>query len=321
MADVNTKLLDTIDLTGDEPVITTKIIKQVFINLSDDDDDDDATVDGENDENMVPVQKVRVTNKKCEVCLEEVSKYTCPCCKMRTCSLDCVLEHKQKTGCSGQRNKTSFVARTEFNNIHLLNDYRLLEEAARIADNAKRDKKWKRGGFQRRPCQYLQKNVQKSGVTLYCMEEGMKRREENRSRYDYHKREIKWTVKFVFDDIGKEVMEFSSEKEILENILAKYIDKENALPENKIIYASYIQQETVAVFFRNECDFGENWMYNEVNHKKTLKQCLDQKSVLEYPEFHVVVLPESVKRLAVQEFVKEKDTSPALPPLGEWLDS
>merc|ERR1712188_318139 len=77
-------------------------------------------------ENNIPVKKVRITNRKCEVCLEEPSRYTCPACKMRTCSLDCVVEHKHKTKCSGERSKTGFVGRNDFSNIHLLNDYRFL---------------------------------------------------------------------------------------------------------------------------------------------------------------------------------------------------
>merc|ERR1712013_208378 len=159
MEDINTRLLDTIDLTGDEPVITTKIVKEIFVSLSDDEDEEE---EGEGDEeNQEPqVKKVRVTSKKCEVCLEEASKYTCPCCAMRTCSLDCVLDHKQKTGCSGNRDKSAFVARTDMNNIHLLNDYRFLEEAARIADNARRDKKSKRPLWTERRVEMLRKHVE-----------------------------------------------------------------------------------------------------------------------------------------------------------------
>ena len=41
MEDINTRLLDTIDLTGDEPVITTKIVKEIFVSLSDDEDEDE----------------------------------------------------------------------------------------------------------------------------------------------------------------------------------------------------------------------------------------------------------------------------------------
>merc|ERR1712168_484736 len=190
MEDINTRLLDTIDLTGDEPVITTKIVKEVFVSLSDDDDDDDG--EESDDENVEPVvKKVRITMKKCEVCLEEVSKYTCPSCSMRTCSLDCVLDHKKKTGCSGQRDKASFVPRTEFNNIHLLNDYRLLEEAARIADNAKRDRKSKRPWTENWVGQ-LRRHVYRAGVGWHYMEVGMKRHKENKSRFIKSQQMIQW---------------------------------------------------------------------------------------------------------------------------------
>ena len=57
MEDINTRLLDTIDLTGDEPVITTKIVKEIFVSLSDDEDEEEG--EGEDEENQEPqVKKV-----------------------------------------------------------------------------------------------------------------------------------------------------------------------------------------------------------------------------------------------------------------------
>merc|ERR1711881_684519 len=89
------------------------------------------------------------TLKTCEMCCKEAAKYTCPACRKRTCSLACVNDHKQKFACSGSRDKTEFVAVNEFTNINLLNDYRFLEEVARVSDNAKRDQR-KHGPGKRR---------------------------------------------------------------------------------------------------------------------------------------------------------------------------
>jgi len=320
MEDINTRLLDTIDLTGDEPIITTKIVKEVFVSLSDDDDDDEVDDEDANDENMEPVKKVRVTSKKCEVCLEEVSKYTCPCCAMRTCSLDCVVDHKKKTGCSGQRDKASFVPRTEMNNIHLLNDYRLLEEAARIADNARRDKKSKKPWMERR-VGMMRKHVGKSGVTWHCMEWGMKRHKENRSRYNYHEGMLEWTVKLVFVDVVKEVSEYYLENVVLKDVLGAYTDEGKVLPENKITFSVYTHRDhDFRVFFRNEFDNGENLRYTEVDIEKTIRDCLYNKSVLEYPEFHVVLSKDIAKDMASETIVKERDIPTSIAPLDTWLE-
>jgi len=321
MEDINTRLLDTIDLTGDEPVITTKIVKEIFVSLSDDDDDEHSGEESD-EENVEPVvKKVRITMKKCEVCLEEVSKYTCPCCSMRTCSLDCVLDHKQKTGCSGQRDKASFVPRTELNNIHLLNDYRLLEEAARIADNARRDKKSNKPWVEHWVGQF-RRHVHKAGITWHCMEWGMKRHKENRSRFNRSKQMIQWTVKLVFVDILKEVSEYCLEDVVLKDVIGNYTDKDKIIPENKITFSAYIERDhDVKVFFRNEFDSGEeNLRYTEVDVQKTILDCLYQKSVLEYPEFHIVLCSETAKKLSSELIVKEKDISPRLAPLDTWLE-
>jgi len=312
MADVNTRLLDTIDLTGEQTVITTEAIKEVIIDV----DDSDEESQTENDENALPVKRMKVTLKKCEICLEEQSKYTCPGCTMRTCSLDCVLTHKEKTGCSGQRNTTSFVARTDFNNIHLLNDYRLLEEATRIADNAHRDIKARRP-FNEKKAEILQRHSRHAGVLLHRMERGMKRRKENMSRYIFVEKSIQWTVKLVFEDTEHRESreELHYDKEILEDIYAPFINKEKILPENKITFASYIEDgdededgaETVTVFYRNEFPSGDNLRYTVVDHTATLKDILEGKSVLEYPVFHLA-LPKSVERLKDEQIVPGKES-------------
>lgn len=41
----------------------------------------------------------------CEICLEKESKYCCPSCERRTCSLACVREHKVKFDCEGLKGR------------------------------------------------------------------------------------------------------------------------------------------------------------------------------------------------------------------------
>lgn len=81
----------------------------------------------------------------CESCSQRVSKYCCPGCGQRSCSLDCVkgelfdvllvqycllspqehnflygAAHKAKTGCSGKRDRTAYVGRGQWDERHLL---------------------------------------------------------------------------------------------------------------------------------------------------------------------------------------------------------
>lgn len=51
---------------------------------------------------------------KCQVCQRSDWKYKCPRCSLRTCSANCVKKHKQEQSCSGERSKTHFVKRSEY---------------------------------------------------------------------------------------------------------------------------------------------------------------------------------------------------------------
>ncbi|KDD73341.1 hypothetical protein H632_c2274p0, partial [Helicosporidium sp. ATCC 50920] len=101
------------------------------------------------------------------MCKSKPSKYRCPRCDTATCSLECVNgrfnarvgqvdktwpslialipasfpsfpEHKLQLECSGKRDRTAFVSRSEFDERALLSDYHLLEEIQRAGDAAKR---------------------------------------------------------------------------------------------------------------------------------------------------------------------------------------
>ena len=53
---------------------------------------------------------------------------------MKTCSLDCCKRHKQERSCDGQRDKTKYVNKQEFDENVILSDYKFLEEQARLVD-------------------------------------------------------------------------------------------------------------------------------------------------------------------------------------------
>lgn len=56
----------------------------------------------------------------CEECKEKPSKYKCPGCSVRSCSLNCVKAHKQRASCSGKRSQTHFVPLSQFDDNLLL---------------------------------------------------------------------------------------------------------------------------------------------------------------------------------------------------------
>ncbi|GMP62527.1 hypothetical protein CsSME_00024607 [Camellia sinensis var. sinensis] len=56
----------------------------------------------------------------CEECKVEASKYKCPGCSIRSCSLPCVKAHKERTACTGKRQQTHFVPLSHFDDNLLL---------------------------------------------------------------------------------------------------------------------------------------------------------------------------------------------------------
>ena len=56
----------------------------------------------------------------CEVCGDQPSKYRCPGCDKRTCSLPCSRKHKEDSGCSGKRDRLKYVSLEEFDDRTLL---------------------------------------------------------------------------------------------------------------------------------------------------------------------------------------------------------
>lgn len=69
--------------------------------------------------------------KQCEVCGTAASKYCCPRCSRRTCSMACSNQHKSVDACSGTRDRTAFVTMQQFDDRTLMSG-----EACRCARDA-----------------------------------------------------------------------------------------------------------------------------------------------------------------------------------------
>jgi len=82
----------------------------------------------------------------CALCHLETPKYTCPGCSTRTCSLSCSSSHKSLTGCTGQRNKASYVPMNKYSWGTMVDDYVFLEDVGRRVSDWGRE--IVQGGFQ-----------------------------------------------------------------------------------------------------------------------------------------------------------------------------
>lgn len=115
-------------------------------------------------------------------------KYKCPGCSARTCSLPCVKRHKQRADCSGKRDPTKFVKRSELATpAGIDHDYNFLSGIER--DLEKSDKSVaERGldvGFDSRPkgdrSQRMDHQFSAAGVKVIRAPKGMSRAKENKT--------------------------------------------------------------------------------------------------------------------------------------------
>ncbi|KAK1224765.1 Box C/D snoRNA accumulation [Marasmius sp. AFHP31] len=63
--------------------------------------------------------------------ISQPTKYTCPRCSIRTCSLQCSSLHKTLHNCSGERDKAKYVKMNEYGYREMMNDYVYLEQVGR----------------------------------------------------------------------------------------------------------------------------------------------------------------------------------------------
>ena len=72
-------------------------------------------------------------NEECWNCTN-LSKYKCPKCSIKSCSLECVKNHKENYSCDGLRDKVKYVGLKKFTDMDIVNDYRLMEEVSQQVD-------------------------------------------------------------------------------------------------------------------------------------------------------------------------------------------
>ncbi|CAN1814549.1 Box C/D snoRNA protein 1 [Linum perenne] len=244
-----------------------------------------------------PCHEARSATVLCVECQEKQSKYKCPGCSLRTCSLPCVKSHKLRTGCSGKREVAPFIPISQFDDNTLLSDYNFLEEVKRVADAGQRMRSQLRAYPQYRLPHHLKclKSVASSRKTnLMLLPSGMSRRDKNQTRYDQRKKLILWTVEWRFHSTGVVTLDHGVNPR---NSFHCRVD------ENASIF-SEIQKHLQPGPWRNQLkQFCEEDLeslkcfirkypkgkspFRELDIKAPLREQIAHLSILEYPVIHV----------------------------------
>ncbi len=190
--------------------------------------DENAASSSPGDQEEAVEETPAAPEKVCQLCTSSPAKYRCPRCDARTCSLGCVVRHKEETGCSGLRDRTKFVSKGAFSDLDLLSDYRMLEEVNRSVENYAREETAKErrwhlpvGMLQlQRACRRAVRECR-----LLFMPPSFERRQENTSRFDFQDRTVRWRVRLVFPHCKRTiVMAEVKESTKLYKILEDYVE-------------------------------------------------------------------------------------------------
>ncbi|XP_065056062.1 box C/D snoRNA protein 1-like [Rhopilema esculentum] len=234
-------------------------------------------------------EKANSCKRKCEVCEVTESKYKCPGCSMQTCSLPCVKRHKVQNECDGKRCKTAFVDIKEFSDQNLLSDYRFLEDVSRNTDSATRDSLKMFKSHNKHRYNFL-KQARARKINLHLLSYGMTRQKENTSMFNYKKKCLVWRVKlkFIHEGLEQTILRVD-ETTTLKDILGRFIDPEMSDPLIRYKLKSYINSgiEKIRVYLKKEGSLDNGYFL--LDQSQSLTQILKNKTVFEYPEFHVLI--------------------------------
>ena len=135
-----------------------------------------------------------------------LSKYRCPGCGERSCSLACVKRHKAEKPCDGRRDPAAYFALGDGTDELLLRDYHFLEQAGKTVDGAGRA--LRQSGVAKsagaRPPQQpphrrkLLQQAERRGVALELLPVGMQRQRENTSSFEQRAQQLRWRVELHF---------------------------------------------------------------------------------------------------------------------------
>lgn len=122
--------------------------------------------------------------------------YRCPRCSTRTCSLPCYKRHQQRAQCSGQRDPTAFVKRSDLATpAGIDRDYNFLVGIERALERGERDAQDGRllagdssNHSKAQEKAHLATRIQAAGVMVEYAPLGMSRQQINKTRLSNRKK-------------------------------------------------------------------------------------------------------------------------------------
>ncbi|KAL3615394.1 hypothetical protein CASFOL_041055 [Castilleja foliolosa] len=224
----------------------------------------------------------------CHECKINPSKYKCPGCSLRSCSLPCVNSHKKRTSCTGKRPLTSFVPVSQFDDNLLISDYNMLEDVKRIAESAQR-MRVKLCGYSHFKVPFHLKSLQNAAKSrkteLLFHENGMSKRQKNQTYYNKKMKFIAWTIEWRFHSTDVVLVDHRvNENSTLASVIEKHLKPG---PWKNSLRQFCDQSLDSLKFFTRKYPKGPESPFRQLNIREPIREQLADMVILEYPIIHV----------------------------------
>ncbi|XP_072430956.1 box C/D snoRNA protein 1-like isoform X2 [Chiloscyllium punctatum] len=211
--------------------------------------------------------------------------------KISLSGLPCVKKHKAVNGCNGVRDKTAFTPLSHFTEMHLLSDYRFLEDTGRLTDIANRDHTVHRPSTNKF-LNIMKNRALKHNINLKLLPIGFTKRRENSTYFNKKEQMFYWHVKLRFPHSHTEYTEKRVPSiKTLQEVLRKYVDPVEADPviRQKLKVYTMVSLSELRILMKVENRKHNSVRYYELNSTQSLIENLSHKTVIEYPTLHVVL--------------------------------
>ncbi|KAF8820785.1 HIT zinc finger protein [Cardiosporidium cionae] len=272
-----------------------------------------------------PIEKNPHSEKQtfpaCEAC-GSPSIYSCPACSTRSCSLTCVKAHKTQRNCSGKTSPfETNVAFRNYSEATLLKDFQFLERSSRLIESSAR--LFCRHAVERSFTSYRRCSV--SGLRRICEQRRIDLRvcpgELERRRVNttvISKNKIFWRIQWKFIGVQQTYVDSKiCEENTLETLLQRFLKNrwKGGITKHDLMEYRQAGIEKVHILYQDTPLSPPRYYY--LNLKMKLRDCLIGKTVIEFPEFSVVlstelhqfiILPQVVKvEQAIEQYSSEEE--------------
>ena len=218
----------------------------------------------------------------CQVCGSAEAQYTCPRCRLRTCSLACVRRHKEESGCSGTKPRTDYVDLPRMTADTLARDCQFLDKIA--CDTSHMHEIANRMEKAKKPQPKLKRECSSRGITIRFLPRESSRARENQTFVDKAKK-IYWSARWRFHRPDKTIG--------YENVFNK-IEEDAPLGDVLRALCARVPDDFLRGVDPDQCrilmvaEGAEGDAFYEVDRDVGISGNLFAKTVIEYPIFDVV---------------------------------